>query len=101
MIGILSKLFGGNKSEKDVKKIQPNVAKINEFFSQYQGLSNDQLRNKTQEFKARIKEHLAAIDEEIASKKAAAEAKAAEEAAMKKMEAMQKMYSDSMQNSKK
>jgi len=74
MIGILSKLFGGNKSEKDVKKIQPNVAKINEFFSQYQGLSNDQLRNKTQEFKARIKEHLAAIDEEIASKKAAAEA---------------------------
>jgi preprotein translocase subunit SecA len=74
MIGILSKLFGGNKSEKDVKKIQPNVAKINEFFSQYQGLSNDQLRNKTQEFKARIKAHLAAVDEEIASKKAAAEA---------------------------
>jgi FKBP-type peptidyl-prolyl cis-trans isomerase FkpA len=30
-----------------------------------------------------------------------AQAKAAEEAAMKKMEAMQKMYSDSMQNSKK
>ncbi len=74
MIGILSKLFGGNKSEKDVKKIQPNVAKINEFFSQYQGLSNDQLRNKTQEFKARIKEHLSVMDEEIASKKAAAEA---------------------------
>lgn len=74
MIGILSKLFGGNKSEKDVKKIMPNVAKINGFFSQYQSLSHDQLRSKTQEFRARIKEHLSAIDETIAAKKAAAEA---------------------------
>lgn len=74
MIGILSKLFGGNKSEKDVKKIMPNVAKINEFFSQYQGLNNDQLRNKTQEFRARIKEHLSKIDEEIKAKQEEAEA---------------------------
>ena len=27
MIGFISKLFGGNKSEKDVKKIHPVVAK--------------------------------------------------------------------------
>ncbi len=74
MIGLLSKLFGGNKSEKDVKKIQPNVAKINDFFSQYQSLSNDQLRNKTQEFKERIKQYLAKTDEEITAKKEEAEA---------------------------
>ena len=33
----------------------------------YQSLTNDQLRNKTQEFRQRIKEHLTEIDEEIAA----------------------------------
>ncbi len=73
MAGLLSKLFGGNKSEKDVKKISPLVADINGFFNQYQSLSNDQLRNKTQEFKARIKEHLSEIDAAITAKKEEAE----------------------------
>ena len=58
MIGIISKLFGGSKSEKDVKKIAPEVQKINQFFAEYQSLNNDELRNKTQEFKARIATHL-------------------------------------------
>jgi preprotein translocase subunit SecA len=74
MLGFLSKLFGGNKSEKDVQKIQPVVARINEFFSQYQSLSNDNLRGKTQEFRARIKQHLADIDAVIAAKSSEAEA---------------------------
>jgi preprotein translocase subunit SecA len=73
MLGIISKLFGGNKSEKDVKKISPQVEKINQFFTQYQSLSNDALRNKTVEFKERIAAHLTAIDKEIAEKKQAAE----------------------------
>jgi preprotein translocase subunit SecA len=74
MLGFISKIFGGSKSEKDVKKIEPYVGKINQFFASYQSLSNDELRNKTQEFRARIKEHLAEIDGEIAAKNAAAEA---------------------------
>lgn len=74
MLGFIQKIFGGSKSEKDVKKIEPYVAKINQFFSSYQSLSNDQLRGKTQEFRGRIKEHLTAIDAEIAEKNAAAEA---------------------------
>jgi len=74
MLGFISKLFGGSKSEKDVKKIEPYVAKINQFFSSYQSLSNDELRNKTQEFRQRIKEHLKEIDAEIAERNAAAEA---------------------------
>ncbi len=74
MLGFVSKLFGGNKSEKDVKKITPQVAKINEFFTAYQSLSNDQLRSKTIEFKERIKAHLQKINEYIAEKKEAAEA---------------------------
>lgn len=73
MIGIISKIFGGNKSEKDVKKIRPRVEQINQFFIQYNTVSNDELRNKTQEFKARIKEHLKEIDVIIATKKEEAE----------------------------
>ncbi|HOZ68386.1 MAG TPA: preprotein translocase subunit SecA [Chitinophagaceae bacterium] len=74
MLGFIQKIFGGSKSEKDVKKIEPYVARINQFFTSYQSLSNDQLRGKTQEFRGRIKEHLSAIDTEIAQKNAAAEA---------------------------
>ena len=74
MLNILSKILGGNKSEKDVKKIEPQVGKINKFFNEYQSLSNDQLRNKTQEFKQRIQDHLKEIDEEIAAKKGEADA---------------------------
>jgi preprotein translocase subunit SecA len=73
MAGLLSKLFGGNKSEKDVKKISPLVADINGFFNQYQSLTNDELRNKTLEFKQRIKNHLSEIDAAIAAKKEEAE----------------------------
>ena len=73
MIGILSKLFGGNKSEKDVKKIAPQVEKINQFFAQYQQISNDELRGKTTEFRARIKAYLTDIDTEIENRKQAAE----------------------------
>lgn len=74
MLGFISKLFGGSKSEKDVKKIEHYVAKINQFFNSYQSLSNDELRNKTQEFRQRIKEHLKEIDAEIAERNAAADA---------------------------
>ena len=73
MLNILSKILGGNKSEKDVAKIQPYVAKINQFFQQYQNLSNDELRNKTVEFRKRIKEHLKEVDAEIAGKQQTAD----------------------------
>ncbi|MEO6220810.1 MAG: preprotein translocase subunit SecA, partial [Ginsengibacter sp.] len=73
MAGFLSKLFGGNKSEKDVKKISPFAGEINNFFSQYQTLSNDELRGKTQEFKKRISDHLTEIDIAITAKKQEAE----------------------------
>src|SRR6195952_1063607 len=74
MMGFISKLFGGNKSEKDVKLIEPVVIKINEFFASYQSLTNDQLRAKTVEFKQRISQHLTEIDADIARLKQEAEA---------------------------
>ncbi|MBA3829755.1 MAG: preprotein translocase subunit SecA [Taibaiella sp.] len=72
MIGLLSKLFGGNKSDKDVKRIQPLVTAINKAYDDLQTLSNDQLRNRTLEFRQRIREHLQDIDSQIAAKKESA-----------------------------
>lgn len=74
MLKFLSKLIGGNKSEKDVAKIKPIVEKVNSFFQQYQSIDNDALRSKTQAFKARIAEHLKDIDAQILEKKNAADA---------------------------
>ena len=65
MIGFLSKIFGGSKSEKDVKSIMPLVTKINQHFQSYASLSNDALRHKTVEFRQRIAEHLKDIDADI------------------------------------
>lgn len=73
MLGLLNKLFGGTKSEKDVKKLQPIVAKINEHYNAYSSLSNDELRGKTSEFKGRIAEYLKDINTEIDAKNEAAE----------------------------
>ncbi|MFN8291104.1 MAG: preprotein translocase subunit SecA [Chitinophagaceae bacterium] len=74
MLGFITKIFGGSKSEKDVKKIEPYIGKINQHFAAFQSVSNDELRGKTAEFRRRIKEHLAEIDAEIRSKNEAAEA---------------------------
>ena len=65
MIGFISKIFGGSKSEKDIKNIQPRVAVINQHFASYQSISNDELRSKTNEFKQRIQDHLHEIDTKI------------------------------------
>ncbi|HMH21196.1 MAG TPA: preprotein translocase subunit SecA [Puia sp.] len=65
MLGFISKIFGGNKSEKDIRTIQPLVGQINQHFASYQSLTNDQLRAKTVEFRERIKDHLK-IDAQIA-----------------------------------
>jgi preprotein translocase subunit SecA len=66
-MSIFSKIFGGNKSEKDIKIIAPLVDEINKHFASYQSLSNDELRAKTNEFKQRIKDYLLNIDTEISN----------------------------------
>ncbi|MCZ2444203.1 MAG: hypothetical protein LC101_10565 [Flavobacteriales bacterium] len=38
----LGKVFGNN-SERDVKELEPYVARINEYFEEYKNLSNDEL----------------------------------------------------------
>jgi preprotein translocase subunit SecA len=63
---ILSKIFG-DKSAKDQKEYQPFVDKINSFFVPYSSLTDDELRAKTAEFKARIKENTKEIDDKLNS----------------------------------
>ncbi|MBC7902244.1 MAG: preprotein translocase subunit SecA [Gemmatimonadaceae bacterium] len=74
MLGFITKMFGGSKSEKDVKLIEPVVEQINKYFDSFQSLGNDALRNKTNEFQERIKKHLHTIDGAIAKQKEEAEA---------------------------
>ncbi|HUR31963.1 MAG TPA: hypothetical protein VMZ69_11070, partial [Saprospiraceae bacterium] len=64
MFKLFTKIFG-SKYERDVKAYAPNVEIINEFAAQFESLTNDELRNKTLEFRNRIKEHLKEIDAEI------------------------------------
>ena len=70
MANIIEKLFGslfGNKNDRERKALQPLVEEINVEYEKLKPLSNDELRGKTTEFKARIKEYLADIDAEIAA----------------------------------
>ena len=53
MFGILNKIFG-NSNEKEVKKLQKTVDKITDLETTIEKLSDEQLRNKTEEFKARL-----------------------------------------------
>ncbi len=50
---LLNSVFG-NKSDKDIKELVPIVEQINTHFKSYSSLTNDQLRGKTLELKARI-----------------------------------------------
>ncbi|MGB9595392.1 MAG: preprotein translocase subunit SecA, partial [Candidatus Poribacteria bacterium] len=52
---VLSKVFG-SKHERDIKKIQPIVAQINELEPAMKRLTDEQLRAKTDEFKARLQD---------------------------------------------
>ncbi len=72
MLTFLSKIFG-SKSDRDIKHIQPLVAKIKEEYPKLESLTNDELRAKTVEFKQRIADFLADIDQEIGALKAEAE----------------------------
>ena len=69
---VIGKLFG-TKYDRDVKEYTPYVERINEEFSQLANISNDELRNKTIEFRARISEHLAGINDDISSARLQAE----------------------------
>ena len=67
LINSILKAFVGDKSEKDIKAIQPLIQKIHSFEAALTGLSHDELRAKTIYFKDKIKEARAEKDAKIAS----------------------------------
>jgi len=54
---IIEKLFG-SKHERDIKRITPIVDEINKIYLTLKDLSDEELRSKTDEFKARIMEEV-------------------------------------------
>ena len=72
-INSILKAFVGDKSQKDVKAIQPLVVKIKSFESALMALSHDELRAKTVTFKEKIKQARAEKDAKIAELKLKAE----------------------------
>jgi preprotein translocase subunit SecA len=64
MLSFINKIFG-SKSDRDVKAAKPLVEKIKAEYEKLSGLSNDELRAKTAEFRNRIKEGLKPIDDKI------------------------------------
>ena len=54
MIGFIFKKLIGSKNDREVKKLRPLVAKINEIEAGLQSLSDDDLRKKTADWKAEL-----------------------------------------------
>ena len=73
-INSIIKVFVGDKSQKDVKATQPYINKIKALEPSIAALSHDQLRAKTAEFKARIKQARAEKDAKIEALKIEVEA---------------------------
>ncbi|SEA76878.1 protein translocase subunit secA [Flavobacterium gillisiae] len=73
-INSIIKAFVGDKSEKDVKALQPYLDKIKSFEISLIALSHDELRERTYFFKEKIKVNRAGIDAKIAALKADVEA---------------------------
>ncbi len=61
----IAKVFG-TKADKDLKEIHPYVGKINAEFQKLSGITDDELRGRTNELKAIIAEHLKTIDDQLA-----------------------------------
>lgn len=72
-INSILKVFVGDKSQKDVKSLQPYLAKIKTFENSLTTLSNDELRARTLFFKDKIKQARSEKDTKIASLKLEAE----------------------------
>ncbi|MBK7257167.1 MAG: preprotein translocase subunit SecA [Ignavibacteriae bacterium] len=68
MLDFFKKLFG-SKHEKDVKRLTPVVDEITALLPALAELSDEQLRGKTDEFRARIHEGVRELEEKIAEKR--------------------------------
>ena len=66
MLGIFKNILG-SKSDRDIKSIKPYLNKSIELYKEIQNYSGDELRSKTIEFKAKIKEATREDEEKVAA----------------------------------
>jgi preprotein translocase subunit SecA len=62
-LGLLDKIFG-TKNEREVKRLTPRVGEIAGFEEQLRRLTDEELRARTDEFRARIRERASQIPDE-------------------------------------
>jgi len=72
-INSILKRFVGDKSKKDLQDITPVVAKINEIGNSLQNISHDELRQRSENLKAQIRERIKGKEDEVATLKQQAE----------------------------
>lgn len=65
LLNSVLKIFVGDKQQKDLKILQPIVTKTRAFETAIGNLTNDELRAKSKEFKAKIKEATKSFDDKI------------------------------------
>ena len=54
MFGKLISLIVGDYNQKQLNKYLPLIKEINQFFTEFDAFSDDQIKAKTQEFKDRL-----------------------------------------------
>ena len=59
----LTKIFG-SKSERDIKQLTPYVDDINAIYSELHDITNDELREKAQEIRREIQDHIGQLEQE-------------------------------------
>ncbi len=62
MLNFLKKIFP-DKHKKDIQKILPIVEEINQYYAQFDALTDEQMREKTNEFKELIKSRIQALED--------------------------------------
>ncbi len=72
-LGDLLKKFMGNKAQRDMKEISPEVEKIKAAYENIKTLSNDELRERTEILKAKIQDVISADNQKIVELKASIE----------------------------
>ncbi|HEY8403537.1 MAG TPA: preprotein translocase subunit SecA [Flavobacteriales bacterium] len=72
-INSILKRFIGDKAKKDLQEINPIVTKINEIGTTLQHISHDELRQRSAELKAKIRERIQAKEDEVEALKKKAE----------------------------
>jgi preprotein translocase subunit SecA len=67
ILNSIIKTFVGDKTKKDLKKITPLVSKINDYQKNFESFSNDQLREKTIQFKSLLSKENQSFSKNIES----------------------------------